>query len=126
LIVLVQLPIFVALFYLLGQAFELRDAGFLWMETLAEPDRLFPFGVDFPFFGSHFNLLPVLMTAANVISIKVSQPPVEKEGKGYKNTLFLFFVAIAFFLLFYSFPSGMVLYWTIANLLQLFHQAVAK
>jgi YidC/Oxa1 family membrane protein insertase len=126
LIVLIQLPIFVALFYLLGQAFELRDAGFLWMETLAEPDRLFSFGVDLPFFGSCFNLLPVLMTVANVASIKMSQPHANGQGNNYKNTIFLSIVAATFFLLFYSFPSGLVLYWTMANILHLVHQSIVK
>jgi len=126
LIVLIQLPIFVALFYLLGQAFELRETSFLWMETLAEPDRLFSFGVNLPFFGSYFNLLPLLMTATNLISIKISQPRAEGNGKSFKNSLFLAFVAVAFFLLFYSFPSGMVLYWTMANVLQVIHQVIVE
>lgn len=121
-IVLIQLPIFVALFYLLGQAFELRETSFLWMATLAEPDQLFSFGVNLPFFGSYFNLLPLLMTATNLISIKISQPRTEGSGISFKNSLFLAFVAVAFFLLFYSFPSGMVLYWTMANILQVLHQ----
>lgn len=126
LLVLVQLPIFVALFYLLGQAFELRETSFLWMETLAEPDRLFSFGFTVPFFGSYFNLLPFLMTATNLISIKISQPRTEGYGKSIKNSLFLAFVAVAFFLLFYSFPSGMVLYWTMANVLHVIHQAIVE
>ena len=61
LIVLVQLPIFIALFHVLGRAFELRSASFLWIETLAEPDRLFSMGMNLPFFGEYFNVLPVLM-----------------------------------------------------------------
>lgn len=48
LIVAIQIPIFIALFHVLGQAYELRDAGFLWIDTLAEPDRLFSLGVDLP------------------------------------------------------------------------------
>lgn len=126
LIVLVQMPIFVALFYLLGQAFELRETSFLWMATLAEPDRLFSFGVNLPFFGSFFNMLPVLMTTINLISIKMSQPHAKDGSISLKNNLFLVFFAISFFLLFYSFPSGMVLYWTTANILQLIHQAILK
>lgn len=126
LLVFVQLPIFVALFYLLGQAFELRETSFLWMETLAEPDRLFSFGVNLPFFGSYFNLLPFLMTTTNLLSIEISQPSAEGNGKSFKNSLFLAPVAVAFFLLFYSFPSGMVLYWTMANALHVVHQAVVE
>lgn len=126
LIVLIQIPIFIALFYLLGQSFELRETSFMWIETLAEPDRLFSFGVDLPFFGSYLNLLPLVMTLTNIYSIKISQPRTEDSGKSFKNNLFLIIVAISFFLLFYSFPSGMVLYWTMANVLQLIHQIMLK
>lgn len=119
LIVLVQLPIFISLYHLLGQAFELRTAAFLWMDTLAEPDQLFPFGVDLPFFGSYFNLLPVLMSVSTLLSIKLSPAPAADAKASFRQNIMLGLMTLGFFLLFYSFPSGMVLYWTMANLLHL-------
>ncbi|MFN2333364.1 MAG: YidC/Oxa1 family membrane protein insertase, partial [Wenzhouxiangellaceae bacterium] len=119
LIVLIQIPVFVALFHVLGQAFELRQASFLWMDSLAEPDRLFGFGFDLPFFGAYFNLLPVLMAISTLITIKLSPAPASSDAERRRQNIFMILMALAFFLLFYPFPSGMVLYWTIANVLHI-------
>jgi YidC/Oxa1 family membrane protein insertase len=119
LIVLIQVPVFVALFHVLGQVFEFRDASFLWIDSLAEPDRLFAFGISLPFFGSWFNLLPVLMAVTTLASIKLSPAPASSASERRRQNLFLGLMAIAFFLLFYPFPSGMVLYWCVANLLHI-------
>ena len=119
LIVLVQIPIFVALFHVLGQAFELRDASFLWMDSLAKPDQLFSFGIDLPFFGGYFNLLPVLMAITTLMTIKLSPAPASSDAERRRQNIFLGLMALAFFLLFYPFPSGMVLYWTMANVLHI-------
>jgi len=126
LIVLIQIPIFVALFHLLGQVFELRDASFLWMKTLAEPDRLFSWGVDLPFFGTHFNLLPVLMAVTTMLSIKLAPAPASDQQSAFRQNIMMVLITIGFFLLFYPFPSGMVLYWTMANLLHLAHGLVTN
>ncbi len=124
LIVLVQVPVFVALFHLLGQTFELRDASFLWIRTLAEPDQLFPLGVDLPLFGAYFNLLPVLMTFTTLLSIKLASVPDGQSAT--RQAISSGVMGLGFFVLFYSFPSGMVLYWTVANILQVAHQKIAK
>jgi len=124
LIVLVQVPVFVALFHLLGQTFELRDASFLWIRTLAEPDQLFPLGVDLPLFGAYFNLLPVLMAFTTLLSIKLASVPDGQSAT--RQAISSGIMGLGFFVLFYSFPSGMVLYWTVANILQVAHQKIAK
>lgn len=126
LIVLLQIPIFVALYHLLGQHFELREQPFLWMNSLAEPDQLFSFGVDLPFFGSYFNFLPALMALTTLASIKLSPAPAADADASVKQNLMLILMTLGFFLLFYSFPSGMVLYWTAANLLHLLHSLLVK
>lgn len=117
LIVLIQIPVFVALFHVLGQVFEFRNASFLWIDSLAEPDRLFAFGTSLPFFGAWFNLLPVLMAASTLASIRLSPAPAASPAEKRRQNLFLWLMALAFFLLFYPFPSGMVLYWIMANVL---------
>ncbi|MDR6578446.1 YidC/Oxa1 family membrane protein insertase [Pseudomonas extremaustralis] len=126
LIVLIQVPIFISLYHLLGQTFELRDASFLWMKTLAEPDQLFSLGVDLPLFGAYFNLLPVLMSLTTILSIKLNPPPTQDGQSSLRQSLTTGLMGLGFFLLFYSFPSGMVLYWTVANILQVAHQKIAK
>jgi len=124
LIVMLQIPVFVALFHLLGQSFEISSVPFLWMDTLADPDKLFHLGVDLPFFGAYFNLLPALMAVSSLASIKLAPAPTQGANGKSGHTIMLAAMGIAFFLLFYSFPSGMVLYWVAANILQVIHQAV--
>jgi YidC/Oxa1 family membrane protein insertase len=119
LIVLIQLPVFIALFHVLGQAVELQGASFLWIDSLGLPDRLFSFGRDLPFFGAYFNILPFLMALSTLLTITLSP----SSGQ---NSIFLVIMAVGFLLLFYPFPSGMVLYWTMANLLQIFQQMLVK
>jgi YidC/Oxa1 family membrane protein insertase len=117
--VLAQVPILIALFQVLGSAYELRDASFLWIPSLAEPDRLFAFGFDIPLLGGYFNILPFLMSVVTLLSFKLSPAPsAEKSSRIFQN-LFLAAMTVMFFLLFYSFPAGMVLYWTIANVFHL-------
>ena len=122
LIVLIQLPVLIALYQVLGAAYELRDAGFLWISSLAEPDRLFSFGFSIPLLGDHFNILPVLMALVTLLSFRLTPAPsADQSGKTTQN-LFLIAMTVSFFLLFYSFPSGMVLYWTFANVFHILQQ----
>lgn len=125
-IVLLQIPIFIALYHLLGQHFELRDQPFLWMHSLAEPDQLFHLGFELPFFGSYFNLLPALMALTTLASIKLSPAPAADAAASLRQNFMLVLMTLGFFLLFYSFPSGMVLYWTAANILQVTHQKLTN
>jgi YidC/Oxa1 family membrane protein insertase len=115
----VQIPIFIALFHLLGQTFELKEASFLWIESLAAPDKFFSLGRELPFFGSYFNLLPVLMSLTNLLSIKISSVSSTEGKTPFGQNVSLGLMTLGFFLLFYSFPSGMVVYWTMANILHL-------
>lgn len=116
-IVLIQIPVFVALFHVLGQALALRDASFLWIDSLAEPDRLFSLGVELPYIGSDFNLMPVLLAITTLATIRLAPAPAADDRSRLTQNLFLIAMALVFLVLFYPFPSGMVMYWTAANLL---------
>jgi len=119
---IVQLPIFVALFNLLGQSFALRGASFLWIDDLAAPDRLFHLGVDLPFFGEYFNILPFLMAATQVFVSNISASSQAGTTESAKQKRFMVVLAVVFLVLFYSFPAGLVLYWMTSNLAQLLQQ----
>ncbi len=115
-IVLIQLPILIALFQVLGTAEELRNARFLWIDSLAEPDRLFAFGFNIPFLGNYFNLLPVLMSLFTLLAFRLAPAPTAEKNDQRIQNIFLVVMTLTFFFLFYSFPAGMVLYWTFANI----------
>ena len=125
LVVMLQLPILIGLFHVLGSVFELREASFLWIETLAEPDRLFKFGFNIPFLGEYFNFLPFLMSGVSLIAFKFSPASVSNNKEKSKQNYFLIGMTIIFFFLFYAFPAGMVLYWTCANFFQVVHQKLS-
>lgn len=121
-IVLLQLPILIALFHVLGAAYELRSASFLWIETLAEPDRLFALGFTIPLLGEYFNVLPVIMALSTLASLKLSPTPAPTPSAQRVQNIGLLLIASVFFILFYPFPAGMVLYWTAANVLHIAQQ----
>ena len=117
--VLIQIPVFIAAFDMLGENFALNGATFLWIEDLAKPDQLAPLPFDLPFFGGQLNLLPLLMTGftllASILQTDADLTPALLRQQRQK----LFVMAAAFFALFYTFPAGMVLYWTTNNVLHL-------
>jgi YidC/Oxa1 family membrane protein insertase len=102
---LIQMPFFLALYHVLGYAIGLRQAGFVgWITDLSSPDLLAQIG-PLP-----VRLLPLLMYGSMVLQMRLSpSDPQQKTTMTLMNLVFLF--------LFYNLPSGLVLYWTVINLL---------
>lgn len=98
----------------------------MWISDLAFPDAVFDFGVHIPLLGNSINLLPILMTLLTVFAALLHQNKIvsAKELRKQKNNLY--FMALGFLLLFYPFPSAMVLYWTFANIWQLIQQRFVR
>ena len=116
---LIQIPIFIAAFDMLGENIALDGQSFLWIDDLARPDQWIALPLTLPFFGGYLNLLPVLMTGITLLtSWKQTDPHLTPELER-AQTKRLYLMAGAFFLLFYTFPAGMVLYWTTNNVLHL-------
>jgi len=115
--VAVVIPIFIGAFDMLAENIHLMNASFLWISDLSRPDAIFVLPFRLPFFGAELNLLPFLMTGLSVAASALHNPPAlnaELRSKQVRNMLFL---AVGFFALFYTFPAGMVLYWTTNNLI---------
>jgi len=117
---LLQIPIFWALFSMLRQTFELRGAPFiLWIKDLASPDSLFghiPKAI--PIFGGWpVGPLPLLMGVMMYIQQK-SQSTNDPQTKA------LAWMPIFFTLIFFQFPSGLVLYWLFNNILTFLEQKI--
>ena len=104
--ILVQIPVFIALYWVLLESVELRQASFIfWLNDLSVHD---------PFF-----VLPVLMGATMLMQQKLNPPP--PDPMQAKIMMALPFVFTFFFLFF---PSGLVLYWFVNNLLSIAQQWV--
>jgi len=67
---LLQIPIFIALYQVLSRSIALKGAGFLWIKDLSEPDRLLKFPSQIPFLGEYLNILPILMAIIMFIQQK--------------------------------------------------------
>jgi YidC/Oxa1 family membrane protein insertase len=116
---LIQIPVFIAAFDMLGENFALNQAAFAWIDDLAKPDRLVALPFALPFFGGHLNLLPVLMTGFTLLASRLQADPDLTPALARQQRLRLYLMALVFFVLFYTFPAGMVLYWTTNNVLHL-------
>lgn len=116
---LIQIPVFIAAFDMLGENFSLASAGFLWVQDLSLPDRVMALPGVLPFFGGYLNLLPVLMTIFTIASARIQEEASLSSELLAGQRLRLYAMAALFFVLLYTFPAGMVLYWTSNNLLHL-------
>lgn len=117
--VLIQMPVFIALYRMLWSAFELRGEPFFgWITDLSEPDHLLtlPFTIPFPMQPIEtFNLLPILMAGAMVVSTKImptSGPVTNPQQKMMMNIMPVFFSIIC-----YNMASGLNLYILTSTLL---------
>jgi len=116
---LIQIPVFIAAFDMLGENFALYEASFLWIADLSKPDQWLALPVTLPFFGGYLNLLPCLMTGLTLLTSALQREEALTPALIRQQRIRLFWMAGAFFLLFYTFPAGMVLYWTTNNALAL-------
>ena len=110
----IQVPVFIAAYHMLADNYALSGAGFLWIDDLASPDRFAAMGTV-PFFGAHLNLLPFLMTALTIVAALVQRDASLAPALLARQRRHLLWMAAGFLLLFYTFPAGMVLYWTANN-----------
>ena len=115
--VAVVIPIFIGAFDMLAENIHLMNASFLWISDLSRPDAVFVFPFTLPFFGAELNLLPFLMTGLSVAASAMHNPPALNAELRKKQVRNMLLMAIGFFALFYTFPAGMVLYWTTNNLI---------
>jgi membrane protein insertase Oxa1/YidC/SpoIIIJ len=116
---LVQVPVFIAALDMLGDQFGLAGARFLWIADLSLPDRLVAFAAPLPFFGSHLNLLPFAMAALTVAASRLQEEPGLDPALRERQRRLRDGVAAALFVLLYTLPAGMVLYWTTNTALHL-------
>ncbi len=116
----IQIPVFFALYRILGNSIELRHAPFiLWINDLSAPDRLFNFPFKIPFMSPPYGIpvLTLLMGASMLIQQKMS--PTTGDPAQAKMMMFL---PIIFTVMFINFPSGLVLYWLTNNILSIAQQ----
>ena len=102
--ILVQIPVFIALYWVLLGAVEMRNAPWIgWIHDLTQPD---------PFY-----ILPAIMMATMLFQVKLNPtPPDPIQAK------IMWIMPIGFGVMFFFFPAGLVLYWTVNNILSIAQQ----
>ncbi len=112
---LIQIPVFFALFVVLRSAIELRFASFLWIRDLSEAENLFAGMI--PFVGS-LNLLPLLMAGTMYLQMKLSP----SAGDPAQQKIMAVMMPVMMLVFLYNFASGLALYWTTQNVLMIVQQ----
>jgi len=115
-----QIPVFFALYRMLYEAIELRHAPFFgWINDLSAPDRLFDFGFSIPFMQPPYGIpvLTIIMGATMFLQQKLS--PAMGDPSQAKIMMLM---PIVFTVIFINFSSGLVLYWLVNNVLSISQQ----
>ena len=102
--IMVQIPVFIALYWVLLSSIEMRGAPWiLWVQDLSTPD---------PYF-----ILPILMTASSLLQVWLNPtPPDPMQAK------MMWAMPLLFSVMFFFFPAGLVLYWLTNNILSIAQQ----
>lgn len=113
--ILLQFPVFIGLYYALQSSIDLRQAPFVsWIDDLSAPEALFVIpGLELP-----FRLLPVVMGGSMVLQQRLTPTTMDPAQARMMMTI----MPVMFTVMFYQFPSGLVLYWLVSNLLAIAHQ----
>ena len=118
--ILVQVPVFIAFYWMLSGTVELRHAPFFgWIQDLAAPDTLFgmiPHSIPL-IGGMPIGLLPILMGATMIIQTFLNPPPTDPVQAQVMKIM-----PIVFSVFFFFFPAGLVLYWLVNNILSIAQQ----
>jgi len=124
---IVQIPIFIALYVALSKSVILINSKFLWIKDLSSPDRVYlPFSV--PFAGNYIHLLPLLMVAAMAVQQKFTQIKMENQDPAMQTQqkMMAVMMPVIFGFVFYQMPSGLVLYWLTNTLIMSAYQLRLK
>ena len=102
--IMIQIPVFIALYWVLLSSVEMRNAPWvMWIHDLSSPD---------PFY-----ILPLVMTLTTVLQTALNPaPPDPMQAK------MMWFMPLAFSVMFFFFPAGLVLYWITNNVLSITQQ----
>jgi YidC/Oxa1 family membrane protein insertase len=103
----IQIPIFFGLFTMLRQTVELRNASFLWVHDLSQPDTV----GHIPILGWPLNILPLIMALTNVWMMRITP----KTGDATQQRVMMF-TPIIFVVFCYNFAAALSLYYTTQNL----------
>lgn len=124
---LLQMPVFIALFQALSHFIQLRGKEFLWIHDLSMPDRLALLPFSIPILGNELNILPIVMAFAMFFQSRLTQVAMpSSETNPTSKMMSGPMMSVIFGFMFYHFPSGLVLYWMCNSLTSMAWYRLAK
>ena len=119
---LIQIPIFLGMFWMLRSAAELYGQSFLWAKDLSEQDHVGQIQ------GFSLNILPILMVVTQWLQMKLNPMQMGPELSDAQriNAKMMRFMPFMFLIFLYFFSSALVLYWTVQNLMTIFQTLITK
>ena len=115
---LIQMPVFMALFFFVPNAIELRQESFLWAPDLSTYDDVINWGVNIPFLGDHLSLFCLLFSVINILNtwyMMKQQDTGQQQMPGMKIMMYL--MPVMFIFIFNSYSSGLNYYYFISGLI---------
>jgi len=117
---LIQIPIIIALISAFSDSYELWGSPFItgWINDLSEPDTVYTFSQNLPLIGGvNLNILPIIMTVSQFLQTQYTMVTADKNQK-----IMMQIIPVVMVVMFWNFPSGVVLYWIMFNLLSVIQQ----
>lgn len=126
-VLLLQMPIFLGLYYALQESVDFRLATFLWVDNLAAPDMLFSWSTHIPwisrpedyggwlYLGPYFNLMPIVAVALMIVQQKFLMPPPTDEQQEMQQKMMKYMMIFMGFM-FYKVAAGLCVYFIASSL----------
>jgi YidC/Oxa1 family membrane protein insertase len=127
LMMLVQIPIFFALFSSLRVEYTIRSASFLWIDDLSGPDKLIEFGQSFNLFVlqvSSLNILPLLMVALSLWHVRQMPPPADDQQAQQQKMMK--WLPVIFAVILYNYTAALSLYMVLSSVIAIVESRIVR
>lgn len=124
---LLQIPIFLALYRFFNSSIALRGQGFLWAKDLSSYDAIIHFNTHIPLLGDHLSLFTITYCITSMFTSMYNMNMSPTTGQNQAMMKYMpYFMPFIFFFVFNGLPSALTLYYTVSNLVTLGIQLVIQ
>lgn len=124
---LIQMPVFMALFFFVPNAIELRQQSFLWAPDLSTYDDIINWGTNIPLLGNHLSLFCLLFSITNILNTMYTmkqQDMGQQQMPGMK--LMMYIMPVMFIFIFNGYSSGLNYYYFISGLIGILTMVILR
>lgn len=127
---IIQMLILFALYNVFNNYFEFRGASFIkgWIDDLSVGDSILSWNKQIPFISmftqNNLRILPFVYTGSQLLNGKITQYGGSTGTNSGQMKFMMYGMPLLFFFMFYNVPSGLLLYWTVSNVLQIGQQVI--